>query len=100
MASEETSKVPLELHAGAKTMECGHINDGLTFVGFRLRGTKISVKPTNLSKYKKRITAAIAMHEEQLRTGLYASPRKCAQQALHHVNRKIIGVDVGDTQRS
>ncbi|HXT14933.1 MAG TPA: reverse transcriptase domain-containing protein [Gemmatimonadaceae bacterium] len=93
-------EVLLELHEGEKTVRCGHINDGITFVGFRLRGTKVAVKPTNVAKFKRRIQAVLALHETRLRDGEYASPRECVRQALRHVNLKIMGVEVDGGRRS
>jgi RNA-directed DNA polymerase len=93
-------QVLLELHEGEKTVQCGHINDGITFVGFRVRGTRVAVKPTNVAKFKRRIQSVLATHESRLRDGEYTSPRECIRQALRHVNLKVMGVEVDGGRRS
>lgn len=93
--------VRLELHDQTKTVECGHIDDGVNFVGFRVRGTRISVKPTNVVKFKRRLEGVIRMHIERLNDGTYENARECISKTLFHVNRKIIGVELEpDLRRS
>lgn len=90
----------LELHEGAKTVQGYHINDGINFVGFRMRGTKVMVKPSNVTKFKKRVQALLNAHETKLREGEYTSPHECVRQALYHLNLKVTGVELDGIRRS
>ena len=90
----------LDLHAGAKTVPCGHVNDGLNFVGFRLRGTRVMIKPGNVAKFQRRVDAVLARHESKLRDGAYSSADECIQQAVYHLNRKVTGLEIDGHQRS
>jgi hypothetical protein len=60
----------------------------------------VSIKPTNVGKFKRRIQAVIAAHEDRLRTGGYATPRECIRQTFRHINLKVMGVEVESGRRS
>lgn len=98
--AKAAQEAQLELHAGDKTVPCGHVNDGLNFVGFRIRGTRVSIKLSNVVKFKRRIQTVFAIHESRLRDGEYRSAQECLQQVVHHVNLKIQGVEVDGVRRS
>ncbi|MEP6495758.1 MAG: reverse transcriptase domain-containing protein [bacterium] len=91
---ESANSVHLELHDGTKTVECGHIDDGVNFVGFRVRGTRISVKPTNVVKFKRRLDGVIRAHVARLDDRTYENARECVQNTLFHINRKVVGIEI------
>jgi len=97
---ERAQAIQLELHEGPKTVTCGHMNDGVNFVGFRLRGTKVAVKPSNIAKFKKRMESVIALHETRFRQGEYSSATECLRQTIRHANLKLTGVEVEGRPRS
>lgn len=99
VVTNAASQALLRLHSNEKTVQCGHIDDGLNFVGFRIRGTRVRVKPTNVGKFKRRIQAVLTMHESRLHAGDYDTPGECVRQALRHVNLKVMGVEAEDNVR-
>lgn len=99
-AQDAAQSFRLALHEGDKTVKCGHIDDGFNFVGFRFRGTKVSVKPSNIGKFRSRVDAVLAKHEGRLRDGEYADARECVGKAVYHLNIKVSGVQIGDKTRS
>ena len=100
VAQDAAHTINLKLHEGEKTVQCGHIDDGFNFVGFRFRGSKVSVKPSNIGKFRNRIDAVLAKHEGRLRDGEYADARECVGKAVFHLNIKVRGVQVDDKTRS
>jgi retron-type reverse transcriptase len=99
VVANAASEALLRLHSNEKTVQCGHIDDGLNFVGFRIRGTRVRVKPANVSKFKRRIESVLTLHESRLREGAYDTPGECVRQALRHVNLKVMGVEAEENVR-
>lgn len=99
LAAAKAEELHLTLHPG-KTTEQRSINKGIEFVGFRLRGTLVSVKPANVARFKSRISGILRTLDGRIEAGEFGSRREAVSAAIQWVNRKIQGVSIDGTPRS
>jgi RNA-directed DNA polymerase len=93
-AREVAATLKLELHPDKTTST--HMNAGLTFVGFRIRGSRVSIRSANVERFKTRIRETIALRRP---TNSSVALRE-RRRLVRHLCAKIKGVKVEEKRRS
>lgn len=77
------------------------VNRGFDFVGFRLRGTRVSIRPANVRKFLARIDGLLwDIHAPPPGTMWPPGLTRRKRRAIRHVNAKIQGAMLGGKPRS
>lgn len=89
-ARELACELDLKLHPDKTHKK--PIDKGIDFVGFRIKGTKISVRASNVEKFKGRIRAIIREVSDRIENGESSVGPRTLNHLIGRINWKIEGV--------
>jgi group II intron reverse transcriptase/maturase len=95
LARKLAGDIALELHEG-KTF-AKSINDGIEFVGFHIRGTKVAVRSAKVAEFKNRIKTVVSTVNTDIQAGTLRPDLGALRALIRRIGRKIMGVFDAET---